>query len=302
MANVLLLRAPSDSEEDHYEVAFRNAGYQSISIPVLETILTNLSVLKSIIKNGPTTERLDGVILTSSRSCVAWRSSVNELLPDRATTGGNDTWSRIPFYVVGNATASALSEIRQIHGQTPYTPEVICGESSGTGERLAQFILDLPIKPKRLLLLTGDKNRDTVPLLLGNAGIDFRSLKVYETRESHTFERDLKQALDQARPAFPQWWIIHFAPSAARMVTPILSNHFSFMPRNSQTGLSMPGPRVAAIGSVTAAFLCDELQIHVHVTPLKPNPQDLVSAIITYDRDSASREPNPESKCLACAS
>ncbi|KAG5350131.1 hypothetical protein C0989_012530 [Termitomyces sp. Mn162] len=287
MANVLLLRAPSHGHEDRYQTTFAEAGYQSISVLVLETISTNLPTLKDIIKNGPAADNLDGVILTSARPCEVWKSAVGDLIDSSAGVG--DSWSSTPFYVVGRATASALAEVRQTYGQTPYTPEIICGESSGTGERLAQYIRDLTIKPKRLLYLTGDKNRDTVPSILGEAGIEIYSLKVYETQGSPTFEKDLKHALSQANTAFHRWWIVHFAPSAANFVTPILGDHFSFGSGDPlKEILSKPTPRVAAIGSVTAAFLRDELKIHVHVAPPKPTPQDLVAAIVGYDRDSAS--------------
>lgn len=105
-------------------------------------------------------------------------------------------WSSVPFYVVGQGTASALEGVRQTYGQTVYTPEIIRGESSGTGERLAHFIRDQPHeRPKKLLYLTGDKNKDTVPTILGEAGIELQPLKVYETQGSHTFEQDLDEAL-----------------------------------------------------------------------------------------------------------
>lgn len=98
--------------------------------------------------------------------------------------------------MVGQGTAAALAEIRQTYGSTDYTPEITLGESTGTGERLAHFIRDQPQgRPKKLLYLTGDKNRDIVPTILGEAGIELRSLKVYETRGSQTFEDDLEEAL-----------------------------------------------------------------------------------------------------------
>lgn len=81
---------------------------------------------------------------------------------------------------------------------------------------------------------------------------------------------------------------MHFAPSVAEFVTPILGNHFNFESVQSLKGPSIPTARVAAIGSVTAAFLRDELHIHVHVVSQKPTPQDLLAAILGYDRDSAS--------------
>ncbi|KAG6861132.1 hypothetical protein C0995_003584 [Termitomyces sp. Mi166 len=293
MANVLLLRAPSNGQEDRYQTTFAEAGYQSISVPVLETISTNLPALKDTIRSGPRAENFDGVIITSARSCEVWKSAVGDLPKDSSVGTGEDSWSSTPFYVVGQATASALAEVREAYGQTPYTPEIICGESSGTGERLAQYIRELTLKPKRLLYLTGDKNRDTVPSMLEEAGIELRSLKVYETQGSRTFERDMKQVLSQNTGfalAFHRWWIVHFAPSAAEFVTPILGNHFNFESISPLKGPSIctPTPRVAAIGSVTAAFLQNELRIHVHVAPPKPTPQDLLAAIVGYDRDSAS--------------
>lgn len=220
MANVLLLRAPSHGHEDRYQMTFAEAGYHAISVPVLETISTNLPTLKDIIRSGPRTEDIDGVIITSARSCEVWKSVVGDLLI--GSSGGigkglifpnlfnltyalvpaDSSWSSTPFYVVGQATASSLDEARQTYGRTPYSPEVICGESSGTGERLTEFILGLPVKPKRLLYLTGDKNRETLPSILGEAGIELRSVKVYETRGSRTFEADLEQALSQADTGF----------------------------------------------------------------------------------------------------
>jgi uroporphyrinogen-III synthase len=116
-------------------------------------------------------------------------------------TYGKDDWPTIPFYVVGQGTASALSEVRETYGSTKFTPEISRGEPSGTGEKLAQFILDEPHeKPKKLLYLTGDKNRDTVPRILEGAGIELRSLKVYETQGSTTFERDLTKAMASVPP------------------------------------------------------------------------------------------------------
>lgn len=80
MANVLLLRAPSQGEEDRYSTTFNNAGYNAISVPVLETVLTNLTTLKAIVEKGPTAECLEGVIITSRRACDAWKTVVGDLV------------------------------------------------------------------------------------------------------------------------------------------------------------------------------------------------------------------------------
>jgi uroporphyrinogen-III synthase len=181
-----------------------------------------------------------------------------------------------------------------VYGQTDFTPQIIRGESSGTGEKLAHYIRNQPEadKPMKLLYLTGDKNRDTVPTILKAANIELFSLSVYETRGSHTFERDLETALKISSkgilPCFPslsrrlisriaasrRWWIIHFAPSAADFVVPILDKHL----RPDELTI-----KIAAIGPVTASFLRDELKINVDVVSAKPVPQDLVAAIIAHD-------------------
>jgi len=286
MANVLLLRAPTQNQDDRYEATFTEAGYHPLSVPVLETISTNLPILRGIMEAGPSRDNYEGVVLTSARACEAWKSVVSDLVGLPAE-GGKESWSSVPFYAVGPSTASALAQVRQTYGQTRYTPEVIRGQSSGTGERLAQFIRDQPEgRPNKLLYLTGDKNKDTVPSILGEVGIELLSLKVYETQGSRTFQRDLEQALKLPSTESKRWWIIHFAPSAAGLITPMLNNHFNFQPTEPDTERSISRPRVAAIGPVTSSFLRDELKIRVDTTPPKPTPQDLVAAIVAYDRES----------------
>jgi len=143
MANVLLLRAPSQGQDDRYEASFSKAGYHALSVPVLGTISTNLPVLKEIVEIGPLRDNFEGVILTSARSCEAWKIVMGDLVGSSAAPT-EDGWSSVPFYVVGPGTASALAEVHQTYGQTVNTPEIIRGQTSGTGERLAQFIRNSP--------------------------------------------------------------------------------------------------------------------------------------------------------------
>ena len=114
-----------------------------------------------------------------------------------------EEWSTIPFYTVGQATAAALSAIRESFPSSPYVPHDVRGAGeSGTSEKLAHFIVsDLaPSKEKgkghKLFYLTGDKNRDTLPKILADAGIELDSLQVYATQGSSRFEEDLMNALE----------------------------------------------------------------------------------------------------------
>jgi uroporphyrinogen-III synthase len=216
MTDVLLLRAPGD--DDRYSTAFLERGYNPISVPVLETVSTNLARLKEIVKAGPALENYDGVIMTSARSCEGWKSVVRALVQESLSDTTSSLsflflinvdpykivmtakWSSIPFYAVGQATASALSSIRTTYNHSPYIPGPTLGEASGTAEQLANFILSFEghSRPSKVLYLTGDKNRDTIPRILGEASIMVNPVKVYETQFSSNFAQDLESALQSA--------------------------------------------------------------------------------------------------------
>ena len=105
----------------------------------------------------------------------------------------------MPFYVVGETTSAALSLIGTHYGNGRFVPKDIRGGSqTGKAESLAHFILkDLPDHDgAKLLYLTGDKNRDTLPKILAEGDVTLETLQVYKTRGSSTFPQDIKFALD----------------------------------------------------------------------------------------------------------
>jgi hypothetical protein len=106
--------------------------------------------------------------------------------------------SSIPFYVVGEATAAAVQEIQLRFKSNGFSCALIRGEQSGTGEQLGRFITDHydGHGMGKLLYLTGDKNRDTVPSILAENNIPFQALQVYETRQRTDFEVLLDQVVD----------------------------------------------------------------------------------------------------------
>lgn len=215
MANVLLLRSPStDHGPDKYEEALRAVGYHAVSVPVLETLLVNTPELERVVEQGPQTYALGGVVVTSGRACEAWRAAVVELARTTQKAGksivarrwtqterigrGHTDWGAVPFYVVGEATTAALADIRTVAGATRLAPANIRGGAeSGTSEKLAHYILqDLPATSMRkLLYLTGDKNRDVLPKILRDGGIELQTLQVYATQGSSTFAADLTQTI-----------------------------------------------------------------------------------------------------------
>ena len=112
--------------------------------------------------------------------------------PDSRKASG---WSEIPFYTVGKATEKSLKACPPCK----YSPTSILGANeTGTGEALAHYILkhhsaydtSLP-----LLYLTGDKNRDTVPVTLAEGGLRATPTQVYETRKRNGLEGDFQETI-----------------------------------------------------------------------------------------------------------
>jgi uroporphyrinogen-III synthase len=213
----------------------------------------------------------------------------------------------IPFYVVGQTTATALADVFSSFSHLGLGSPDIKGQSSGNAASLATFILDdLKERPAKLLYLTGDKNRDTLPQLLNDGGISLQSLQVYETRGASSFEDSLASALssssegtimfsvynndfDQPFSDEDYWWIVYFAPSAAAYVTPILRKHFLIQELQSKTTIptlsDLRRTKVAAIGPTTDSFLRDDLHLHVHAVAPKPVPDEIVSVIKSNDTE-----------------
>jgi uroporphyrinogen-III synthase len=107
----------------------------------------------------------------------------------------------VPFYVVGEATSIALRDLCE--KTLACSPRDIRGGSeTGTAERLAGFILkDIPSDgiSRKLLYLTGDKNRDTLPRILGSGGVALDCLQVYATQGSSTFHHDLSLVVERVK-------------------------------------------------------------------------------------------------------
>ena len=184
-------------------------------------------------------------------------------------------WRMVPFYVVGDATAAAAS---QIHTAFPamvhLAPGVVRGGAeAGTAERLAGFILGEGCEGRRMLYLTGDKNRETLPGMLSAGGVALETLAVYGTTGSSSFRDDLRAALARAGESHMDWgWVVYFAPSAAAFVTPVL-----------REVLRLDALSVAVIGPTTASFLRDTLGVRVDVVAPKPTPDALCSAVVAFD-------------------
>lgn len=85
MSNVLLLRAPSQDQPDPYESYLKKLDFYPLCVPVLETVFTNFNDLKRIIVDGPQTQGLAGVIITSVRACEAWGNALKDIVTETSS-------------------------------------------------------------------------------------------------------------------------------------------------------------------------------------------------------------------------
>ncbi|KAI9432678.1 tetrapyrrole biosynthesis, uroporphyrinogen III synthase [Lactarius indigo] len=272
--HVLLLReSSSPPETDRYEVALSRASFRPLSLPVLETVLENLESLSRIIRGSDDDQcPVSGVIVTSARAVDAC-----------AHAGADIDWGTVRFYAVGPATAAQLARL-------PHPPHDVRGTESGTAERLAHYIVQDAKRGERLLYLTGDKNRDTLPRVvregLGGDEEALQELRVYATRGVENIEHKLARALEGAADDDCEpWWIVFFAPSSAAHVTPALLVHFSLAMGETSDIITeeknrLRRARVAAIGPTTGEYLRDSAGLRVEVVPDTPSADSLALALV----------------------
>ncbi|GAA5920103.1 hypothetical protein JCM1841_004098 [Sporobolomyces salmonicolor] len=295
-SHLILLRAPStEPDQDPYALALSSSpGWTLHHLPILDTGFVNLPQLAQAIQHVHAARHYAGVIMTSARSAEAW-SLARGLLPAEPPA-----CSSLPFFVVGLNTRTAL-----LRSPSPPAPSSVHGASTtGTGDLLARYILShRPLLPtpslnRPLLYLTGDKNRDTLPRLLKEGGVETRPLQVYETTKRDGFDEALEARLrsirEQADPG-GRIWIALFSPSGAEAslaslrrlgLLPAPPSPASPGAEASDHSFPSVAPRVrlAAIGPTTRDYLVHEVGVAVHAVARRPEAGELVGAVLAADQ------------------
>ncbi|GAA5876900.1 hypothetical protein JCM1840_002698 [Sporobolomyces johnsonii] len=291
-SHLILLRTPStEPDQDPYALALSSSPDWTLHhLAILDTDFVNLPQLAQAIQHAQRGADYAGVIMTSARSADAW-TLARALLPSDEPP----TPSSLPFFVVGLNTRTAL-----LRSPSPPAPTSIHGASStGTGDLLARYILEhRPLLPtnspnKPLLYLTGDKNRDTLPKLLTQAGVDIRPLQVYETTKRAGFDEALEarlRTISDQTDSDSRIWIALFSPSGAKAALASL-RRLGLVPPPSPAGPAdssfpsfAPRVRLAAIGPTTHDYLVHELGVAVHAVARRPEAGELVRAVLEADR------------------
>lgn len=297
--HVILVRTPLEPlSSDPYETLIAPRA-ELQHLPILSTSL-HPQALSPILAAGPAGRYL-AVIITSSRAVLAWEEAARRAVAEAPS------WKATPFYVVGQATSDAL---HRMEGGPP--SQVILGaEESGTGERLAQFIVrrrreEGKWKSKEglpMLWLVGDKNREIIGRILREeGGIETERVQVYETTLCPSFAEDLEAALQRVRDSPGEGsrdvWITLFSPSGAKDCV-IHLRRLGLLPPSSSLPPTPPTShppspsrapsaphiatsssqlssslriRLAAIGPVTRNYLVDEEGLESYLLATAVNP------------------------------
>lgn len=270
-----------------YENAFRKRGFTPYFLQVLESKSVNEHLLNQTIQAGSGT-KYGAVVITSSRAANSWVSGIKDVLEGQSDeSAGNAiaSWNEVPFYVVGKATQTALKESDAL---LPAPLQILGAEKAGTGEKLARYIAstygettnsdeNIEARPE-ILYLTGDKNRETLPSILSEAGIKHHKMKVYETESAPELPKRLAETLYQVQSESPEGlaknvWLVLFSPSTASYVLGASGS----MPPIGPTK-ELPAFKLAAIGPTTEEYLKREGH-EVAATSSKPDAESLVEAI-----------------------
>lgn len=266
-----------------YHDAFVERGFEPHFLQVLDTRFTNERELLQLIADGPQQADIGGVIVTSSRAAEAWTAAVQRIREMENDKSDSVSWKNIPFFVVGRATETALKNCVECS----YAPNLIHGaEHTGSGEALAQYIIvnhkpasDSDLEHRQLLYLTGDKNRETIPEILGDGGFSLRRLQVYETAAvDDLMKRSVEkmEALTASSQETP--WVVFFSPSTAEAVLDAIPDSRCASTESDSLSFRNSSLRLASIGSTTREYLMSR-GLAVDASSGKPSADSLSQAI-----------------------
>ncbi len=241
--SVVLFRHPHTSRPDPYEHAFADEAATVQCTPVLAFDIDPPPTLPVLLNRA---SAYGALVCTSPRAVQALKRA---LPPDHPL---HAAWSSKPTYVVGPRTAEAVSA---------WGGQPVGAETGNAATLAARIEADAP---GRLLFLSGNRRRDTLPRALVDAGQVFDEVEVYRTR--------LRS--DIVLPS-PPAWLVFFSPSGIEAVR--------------ASGYALDAYACAAIGSTTAAALRN-VGVSVQAVAATPTPDALAAAI--RDAQASGQSPS----------
>ncbi|KAI9296517.1 tetrapyrrole biosynthesis, uroporphyrinogen III synthase [Neoconidiobolus thromboides FSU 785] len=250
-SNILFLK----EKDELYTQQSVNFGYESYYQPVLQETYENEITLTRLLQNPV---NYWGLIFTSKRSSQSFKkvylSLTEEIQADL---------NQLLLFSVGQKTSECIEAL----GLT-----AIGSDTTGYGIKLAKLVKEkydtLEIKHKRLLFLTGDKNRVELPNYLIENNIEFEKLRVYRTEPNQRLSLEFSKLSNEVEGNFR--WLAFFSPSGVDACLEIFKNE------------KTKNCKIAAIGNTTADYL-KKVGIAVHAIASKPEPKALLEAIKEFD-------------------
>lgn len=241
--SVVLLRHPHTGREtDPYERALAGEEATVQCTPVLAFDIDPPPTLAVLLNRA---SAYGALMCTSPRAVQALEHALPRGHPLYAA------WTDKPTYVVGPRTAEAVLA----WGGQPVGAET--GDAATLAARIGADA------PGRLLFLSGNRRRDTLPRALVEAGQVFDETEVYRTR--------LRSNITLPSPPA---WLVFFSPSGIEAVR--------------ASGYALDAYACAAIGPTTAAALRDA-GTAVQAVAATPTPDALAAAI----QDAQHSEQSP---------
>ncbi|KAI1180999.1 uroporphyrinogen-III synthase [Nemania sp. FL0916] len=292
---VLLLKtksSPTDAYEELFSAPRAGFHFEPAFVPVLQHCFVeeSLSRLSQLLRekriNRGANNEYGGLIFTSQRAVEAFAKVVGE------GQGRDESWPHlqdVPIYSVGPATTRALRAI-------PQSPPLrIFGEHTGTGDVLAQYILehygewyrDRPTKPP-LLFLVGEQRRDIIPKTLtdpalpANTLIGVDEMIVYGTGVMISFPRDFENILSSTSDE-PRRWVVVFSPTGCDSMLRGLGFVLDEKTGRATRGSNQRNARIATIGPTTRDYLIKTFMLEPDVCAAKPSPEGVWEAITQFD-------------------
>ena len=317
---ILLLKtrsAPGDAYEELFATARDSLEFEPAFVPVLEHAFEprGLERLRHLLRargfGAAPGHPYGGLVFTSQRAVEAFSSVVADGPGESGGggdgEGGNGTggWPHldgVPVYSVGPATTRALRAV------SCHPPLRIFGEHTGSGDKLARFILDhyadwyasRPGSKPPLLFAVGEQRRDVVPRTLADAQlppdrrISVDELVVYGTGVMPTFREDLARALTSTADR-PVRWVVVFSPTGCDAMLRelgLLDEATGRARLRAAPGVEEESRRrgtyVATIGPTTRDYLFETFGFEPEVCAEQPSPEGVWKGIATSMRDMAS--------------
>ncbi|KAL8794149.1 MAG: hypothetical protein Q9195_003334 [Heterodermia aff. obscurata] len=269
---IIFLKSPSQPPEtDSYTRLFSPPTYTPIHIPVLTHTLNTGPLLPLL--SHPSSLPCSGLIFTSQRAVSAFSLALSQL-PSFAPPD----WT---IYAVGPATTKAIKRC---------LPTDVVGEEAGTGEALAQIILEDyngregPRERKPLLFLTGETHRDVIPRMLSSdtlppeQRIEVVEMVVYSTSALSSFESSFEEMLEQTEGASVRWVVVFSATGGEAMLKALgwLDGEWK--------GSGERKTFVASIGPTTRDWLRQGFGFEVDVCARKPSAEGLREGVEAFMR------------------